>query len=136
MGPDLGSMGTANIVPPDVGQHTTGSSVPRDPLAPADEPFPWEMIGLGLDEPLPTQDVVNELNQAYFDKVHPSLPMIHRPRYHAAMNLAPHMRPPVCLRYAMWASAAAVTEKYEGLQEHFYQRARKYIQQVRLSSLR
>lgn len=96
---------------------------------PAVEPFPWEMIGLGLDEPLPNQDVVNELNQAYFDKVHPSLPMIHRPRYYAAMNLAPHMRPPVCMRYAMWCNAATVTEKYEQLHEHFYHRARKYIQQ-------
>jgi hypothetical protein len=94
-----------------------------------EEPFPWEMIGLGLDEPLPNQDVVNELNQAYFEKVHPSVPMIHRPRYYAAMNLAPHMRPPVCLRYAMWANAAAVCEKFEALQEHFYARARKYIQQ-------
>ncbi|KAI5370073.1 hypothetical protein Slin15195_G009510 [Septoria linicola] len=93
-----------------------------------EEPFPWEMIGLGLDEPLPTQDVIDELNQAYFDKVHPSLPMIHRPRYRAAMHLAPHMRPPVCLRYAMWANAAAVTNKFEALQDHFYQRARKYIQ--------
>ncbi|KAK5114933.1 hypothetical protein LTR62_002092 [Meristemomyces frigidus] len=93
------------------------------------EPFPWEMIGLGLDEPLPTQDVVNDLNQAYFDKIHLSVPIVHRPRYYAAMNLAPHMRPPVCLRYAMWANAASVTDKYEGLQEHFYQRARKYIQQ-------
>ncbi|KXT14378.1 hypothetical protein AC579_2777 [Pseudocercospora musae] len=101
------------------GEHTT----------PEDEPFPWEMIGLGLDEPLPTQDVVNELNTIYFEKVHPSLPMIHRPRYYAAMNLAPHMRPPICLRYAMWANAAAVSDKYDGLQEHFYQRARKYIQQ-------
>ena len=55
--------------------------------------------------------------------------MIHRPRYYAAMNLAPHMRPPVCLRYAMWANAAAVCEKFEALQEHFYARARKYIQQ-------
>lgn len=93
------------------------------------EEFPWEMIGLGLDEPLPTQDVVNELNQAYFDKIHPSVPMIHRPRYYAAMNLAPHMRPPVALRYAMWCNAAAVMDKYEALQEHFYHRARKYIQQ-------
>lgn len=25
------------------------------------EEFPWEMIGLGLDEPLPPQDVINEL---------------------------------------------------------------------------
>ena len=94
-----------------------------------EEPFPWEMIGLGLDEPLPNQDVINELNQAYFEKVHPSIPMIHAPRYYAAMNLAPHMRPPVCLRYAMWSNAAAVTEKFEQLQEHFYNRARKYIQQ-------
>jgi len=96
---------------------------------PVEEQFPWEMIGLGLDEPLPTQDVIDELNQAYFDKIHPSLPMIHRARYYAAMNLAPHMRPPVCLRYAMWCNAASVLDKYEGLSEHFYQRARKYIQQ-------
>ncbi|KAK4560456.1 hypothetical protein LTR86_005652 [Recurvomyces mirabilis] len=97
--------------------------------APPEEPFPWEMIGLGLDEPLPSQEVVSELNQIYFEKIHPSVPMIHRPRYYAAMNLAPHMRPPVCLRYIMWANAAAVTDKYEALQEHFYQRARKYLQQ-------
>jgi hypothetical protein len=38
------------------------------------------------------------------------------------------MRPSVCLRYAMWTLAASVADKYEGLQEHFYQRARKYAQ--------
>ncbi|TKA81482.1 hypothetical protein B0A55_02939 [Friedmanniomyces simplex] len=106
-----------------------GASASGNTTAPAEESFPWEMIGLGLDEPLPKQDVVNELNQIYFDKIHPSVPMIHRPRYYAAMNLAPHMRPPVCLRYAMWCNAAAVTDKYEALQEHFYYRARKYLQQ-------
>lgn len=46
----------------------------------------------------------------------------------AAMNLAPHMRPPVCLRYAMWTLAASIADKYDALQEHFYQRARKYAQ--------
>jgi len=100
-----------------------------DVTMPSEESFPWEMIGLGLDEPLPTEDVVSELNCIYFEKIQPSLPMIHRPRYHAAMNLAPHMRPPVCLRYAMWCNAAAVSDKYDSLQEHFYLRARKYIQQ-------
>lgn len=89
----------------------------------------WEMIGLGLDEPLPTQDVVNELDHAFFQKIQPSVPMIHRPRYYAAMHLAPHMRPPPCLRYAMWCNAASVMDKYESFQEHFYQRARRYIQQ-------
>jgi hypothetical protein len=27
----------------------------------SDDPLTWEMIGLGLDEPLPPQDVINEL---------------------------------------------------------------------------
>lgn len=96
---------------------------------PDEEQFQWEMIGLGLDEPLPPQEAIDELTEAYFDKIHPSEPMMHKPRYYAAMHLAPHARPPICLRYAMWANAASVTDKYEGLQDHFYQRARKYIQQ-------
>jgi hypothetical protein len=54
--------------------------------------------------------------------------MIHRPRYYAAMDLAPNMRPPVCLRYSMWTLAASITPEYSFLQEHFYARARKYIQ--------
>lgn len=109
--------------------NTLGTNGPIDLGMPGDEPFPWEMIGLGLDEPLPTQGIVDELNNSYFEKVHPSLPMIHRARFYAAMNLAPNMRPPVCLRYAMWAVAATVLDKYESLHEHFYLRARKYIQQ-------
>lgn len=28
------------------------------------DPFSWEMIGLGLDEPLPNQDVIDELSVA------------------------------------------------------------------------
>lgn len=27
----------------------------------ADEPMSWEMIGLGLEEPLPSQDIINDL---------------------------------------------------------------------------
>ena len=52
-----------------------------------DPTFTWEMIGLGLDEPLPPQDTIDELHQIYFEKIHPSLPMIHKYRYLAAMNL-------------------------------------------------
>ncbi len=44
------------------------------------------------------------------------------------MSLAPHARPAICLRYAMWALACSVTEKYASLQEAFYQRARKYAE--------
>ncbi|KAI4641592.1 hypothetical protein J4E93_007689 [Alternaria ventricosa] len=88
----------------------------------------WEMIGLGLEEPLPPQEIMDDLYQIYFSKIHLTLPVIHRPRFMAALNLSPQARPPVCLRYIMWTLAASITDKYEALQEHFYQRARKYAQ--------
>ncbi|KAI7917940.1 C6 transcription factor Prf [Pyricularia oryzae] len=90
--------------------------------------FTWEMIGLGLEEPLPPQDTIDELHQIYFEKIHPSMPMIHKYRYLAAMNLAPSNRPPVCLRYAIWTLACSVADKYDGLKDLFYQRSRKYIE--------
>ncbi|KAI0172018.1 hypothetical protein GGR52DRAFT_573159 [Hypoxylon sp. FL1284] len=93
-----------------------------------DSSFPWEMIGLGLEEPLPPQETIDELNQIYFDKIHPSLAMIHKFRYLAAMNLAPSQRPPVALRYAIWTQACAITDKYMDLRDLFYQRARKYVE--------
>ncbi|KAK0730608.1 fungal-specific transcription factor domain-containing protein [Lasiosphaeris hirsuta] len=93
-----------------------------------DSTFTWEMIGLGLEEPLPPQETIDELHQIYFEKIHPSLPMIHKYRYLAAMNLAPNQRPPVCLRYAMWTLASSVTEKFLDLKDLFYTRARKYVE--------
>ncbi|KAG8626088.1 hypothetical protein KVT40_006489 [Elsinoe batatas] len=87
-----------------------------------------ELMTLDLEEPLPTQNIIDDLNRLYFEKVHPVAPLIHPGRYYAAMSLDPHQRPPICMRYAMWAAAASVVDKYEDLQEHFYKRARKYIQ--------
>jgi Fungal specific transcription factor domain len=68
-------------------------------------------------------------HQIYFQTIHPALPIIHRPRYFAAMDLAPNMRPPVCLRYAMWTHVCSVTPRYSALADHFYARARKYAEQ-------
>ncbi|KAF6810190.1 binuclear zinc transcription factor [Colletotrichum sojae] len=90
--------------------------------------FTWEMIGLGLEEPLPPQETIDELHQIFFEKCHPSVPMIHKYRYLAAMNLAPNQRPPVALRYAIWTLACSITEKYTDLKDLFYQRARKYVE--------
>lgn len=41
---------------------------------------------------------------------------------------APNQRPPVALRYAMWTLASAITDKYIDMKDHFYQRARKYME--------
>ena len=51
------------------------------------------------------------------------------------MNLAPHMRPPVCLRYAMWCIAALASERYYDHQEIFYRRARKYAESDEMKGL-
>ncbi|CAI7573504.1 unnamed protein product [Penicillium viridicatum] len=88
----------------------------------------WDLISLGLEEPLPSQDVIDELDALFFEKIYPMMPIIHRPRYYAALNLAPNMRPPICLRYIMWCNAASVSDKYFFLHNHFYQRARKYAE--------
>ncbi|KAJ6171067.1 hypothetical protein N7470_000134, partial [Penicillium chermesinum] len=90
--------------------------------------FHWDLISLGLEEPLPAPEVVEELDNIFFEKVYPIMPIIHRPRYFANLNLAPGMRPPICLRYIMWCHAASVTDKYFSLHTHFYQRARKYAE--------
>ena len=45
------------------------------------------------------------------------------------LRSAPNQRPPVCLRYAMWTLACSVTDKFMDLKDHFYQRARKYVEQ-------
>lgn len=75
-----------------------------------------------------TDVLMNFRHEVYFRQIHTSMPMIHKYRYRASMNLAPHMRPPVCLRYAMWCAAASVSEKYYNHQEIFYRRARKYAE--------
>ncbi|KAL8825566.1 MAG: hypothetical protein Q9170_007746 [Blastenia crenularia] len=96
--------------------------------SPIDDGMTWEMVGLGLEEPLPTQEAIDELQGIYFKSMHPSLPMIHPYRYQAAMGLSPHMRPPVCLRYAMWCLASNLSARYRSHQEIFYRRARRYAE--------
>ena len=56
------------------------------------------------------------------------MPMLHKYRYLAALDRPAHMRPPICLRYALWATAASVSDKYFSYEDVFYERARRYIE--------
>lgn len=49
--------------------------------------------------------------------------MIHQSRFMADPGLAP-----TCLRYILWALAASSTDKYNGFQTDFYQKARKHAE--------
>ncbi|KAL8994199.1 MAG: hypothetical protein Q9188_007134, partial [Gyalolechia gomerana] len=95
---------------------------------PLDDDMTWEMIGLGLEEPLPTQEAIDELHDIFFKSIHPSIPIIHQYRYRAAMGLSPHMRPPVCLCYAVWCLASNLSGRYRSHQDIFYRRARRYAE--------
>lgn len=125
--PEISGLGTdlGNTMPSSSANEGAASE-PNPMLFPSDSQ--WDMIGLGLEEPLPTQDVVDELEIIYFEKIQPTLPLLHRPRYFTNLNLAPHMRPPICLRYMIWCHAASVSDKYYELHNHFYHRARKYAE--------
>ncbi|KAB8206033.1 fungal-specific transcription factor domain-containing protein [Aspergillus parasiticus] len=87
-----------------------------------------DMITLGLEEPLPDQEVIDDLYRIYFEDVHIYMPIIHRQRHLSALNYAPDSRPPVCLQYMIWCHAALVSEKYDTLHTAFYERARKYAE--------
>ncbi|KAF2151970.1 hypothetical protein K461DRAFT_279495 [Myriangium duriaei CBS 260.36] len=87
-----------------------------------------EIVALGLEESMPPQETMDDLNRLYFERVHPIAPMIHPGRYYTSLGLATKAQPPPCLRYAMWAFTASVVDKYDDLQDHFYRRARKYVE--------
>ena len=53
--------------------------------------------------------------------------MIHKQRYLAALERPEHLRPPLCLRYAIWAAAASVSDEYSKYEDILYERARRYV---------
>ncbi|KAJ6089725.1 hypothetical protein N7467_004941 [Penicillium canescens] len=129
--PDLSGLG-GDLDGPFQTSNAPGPAQPSQmmypPIANNNSDAQWDLIALGLEEPLPSQDVIDELDAIFFEKTYPMMPIIHRPRYFASLNLAPHMRPPICLRYIMWCHAASASDKYFFLHSHFYQRARKYAE--------
>jgi hypothetical protein len=115
----------------DISQPGLVFSVPA-PTMPTEYFASHELIGLGLQEPLPPQDVMDELYHIYFEKHHCTMPMMHKLRFYASLDRAPHMRPPICLRYAMWTIAASLSEKYSSFEDIFYERARRYLQDAEM----
>ncbi|KFZ14893.1 hypothetical protein V501_03000 [Pseudogymnoascus sp. VKM F-4519 (FW-2642)] len=87
-----------------------------------------ELIRLGLFEHVPPLQVMEDLIDIYFDKLHYGAPMLHRSRYTTSVLLPSPMRPLMCLQYIVMALAAASTETFRHLATPFYQRARAYAE--------
>ena len=69
----------------------------------------------------------NRPRHTFFFQIHRSfLPVVHAGRYYEAFYSTPARKPPLCLSYAIWATAAHARPKYTHLAEIFYDRARSY----------
>ncbi|KAI5800097.1 fungal-specific transcription factor domain-containing protein [Geopyxis carbonaria] len=97
-----------------------------------DPSLSWEMVAMGMEESLPSIETVDALHTIYFEKIHPSIPIIHRGRYFASLDMAPNLRPSIALRYAMWTLAASVSEQYANMQTHYYHLSRKYLEDAEM----
>lgn len=104
-----------------------------------------QLIGLGVLEPLPPFEVMEELcgslhayqdrnlvlsfyrHGIYFRNQHHSMPILHPALYLQAIHGPPNKRPPMCLQYIVWATASKGNEKYDFYADAFYKRARQYI---------
>ncbi|KAI5868090.1 fungal-specific transcription factor domain-containing protein [Durotheca rogersii] len=92
-------------------------------------PLDGKLIDLGgVFESLPPFEVMEELNRLFFEHHQPLLPIIHPCRYQQAFHSAPHMKPPMCLQYAIWALTTSGYPRYEACHDIFYRRARQYAE--------
>ncbi|KAK6069618.1 hypothetical protein SCUP234_10531 [Seiridium cupressi] len=88
--------------------------------------FGGELFGLGMSESLPPFELTEDL--IFFDRQQHFIPVIHPARYFQAYYSAPHMKPAMCLQYAIWALASNGHEQYGQMHDVFYQRARQYAE--------
>ncbi|KAI5250469.1 hypothetical protein E4T43_00057 [Aureobasidium subglaciale] len=87
------------------------------------------LLSTGMEEPLPPPEVCADLTSIFFERCHPSAPLLHRPRFLMAMqNTSPALRPRLSLQYAVWTLAASAHPKYEDMVDTLYRRARHYLE--------
>ncbi|ROT35926.1 hypothetical protein SODALDRAFT_54461 [Sodiomyces alkalinus F11] len=135
---DVESLLAGEVGPPGVRPASDGTT-PELPVMPDGHPqsdfsniaftasaSPGEIIGLGQFEFLPPVELMEDLNNTYFQRQHQFFPIVHPGRYFQSFYSVPHMRPPMCLQYAIWALASNGHEKYSRYHDVFYKRARQY----------
>ncbi|KAK4249618.1 hypothetical protein C7999DRAFT_39281 [Corynascus novoguineensis] len=111
-----------------------GPAMPWKPLSPNDSPSsrdsaqPGELLGLGQFESLPPFEMIEDLHKIFFATQQQFLPIIHPGNYMRAFHSPPHMRPPMCLQYAIWTAASNAHSKYGLFHDALYRRARQYLE--------
>ncbi|KAI5918403.1 putative Zn(II)2Cys6 transcription factor [Camillea tinctor] len=115
--PSLESLGMENLDPnimfssllPD------GHVQPDQPLAPLGSVFH------------PNGMICNDLDQLYFDRVHPFAPILQEPRYMSWSKRPDKTKPQMCLQYAMWTLASSLSTQFELERRGLYTEARQLL---------
>ncbi|KAK3954153.1 hypothetical protein QBC32DRAFT_97490 [Pseudoneurospora amorphoporcata] len=97
--------------------------------------FSDDLIELGRFEWLPPFDMIEELHRLFFQFQPKIVPIVHQGNYMRAFHSPTHMRPPMCLQYAIWANAAKGHPMYDRYYDVFYRRARQYLEADELKGL-
>lgn len=82
---------------------------------------------IGGAEPI-TELVQAELNQLYFDRVHPSIQILHQRRYLGWARNAAKKTSRRCLQYAVWTLASLLSAQFQHLQDSFYQETKRTLE--------
>lgn len=97
--------------------------------------FSDDLIELGRFEGLPPFEMIEELHRLFFQFQPKIVPIVHQSNYMRAYYSPTHMRPPMCLQYAIWANAAKGHPIYDRYYDAFYRRARQYLEADELKGL-
>ncbi|KAL3435971.1 fungal-specific transcription factor domain-containing protein [Aspergillus tetrazonus] len=81
---------------------------------------------------LPRSELVTELmradlDQLYFDRVHPFAPILQRWRYHVWSQQQQKSDGQACLQHAMWTVAASLSAQFRSLRDPLYQETRRML---------
>ncbi|KAK0715944.1 fungal-specific transcription factor domain-containing protein [Lasiosphaeris hirsuta] len=77
-----------------------------------------------------------DLDQLYFDRVHPNVPIFNQSRYFAQSRQTVNVGGPnykLCLQYAMWTLAMALSSQFETSRDHLYNETRHMLEVLDLS---
>ncbi|KAI1097371.1 fungal-specific transcription factor domain protein [Jackrogersella minutella] len=121
--------------PPETAPHSPllFSGLPALPAIAASYPSPKQSppsIGDFLVPELTKADLI----QLYFDRVHPIIPILNKPKTFKWMSDGNSMSEArQCLQYAMWTSAIAFSSQFGGFQETIYAKTRFMLDQLDLN---
>ncbi|KAL0473358.1 hypothetical protein QR685DRAFT_569427 [Neurospora intermedia] len=91
--------------------------------------FSDDLVELGRFEGLPPIEMIEDLHRLFFHFRKPKIvPIVHPGNYMRAFYSPTHMRPPMCLQYAIWANAAKGHPMYDRYYDVFYHRTRQYLE--------